>query len=57
MYICLNFSWPYFARCCSLCLLAQNPTGTLVPPDKLEVDTSGKRDIIGVGIKLLHLHI
>jgi len=38
-------------------LLAQNPTGTLVPPDKLVEDTLGKRDIIGVGIKLLHLHI
>src|ERR1700761_7541415 len=45
--------------CCfwSINLLAQNPTGTLVPPDKLVEDTSGKRDIIGVGIKLLHLHI
>jgi outer membrane protein assembly factor BamA len=45
--------------CCfwSFSLLAQNPTGTLVPPDKMDVDTSGKRDIIGVGIKLLHLHI
>ena len=45
--------------CCfwSLRVLAQNPTGTLVPPDKLEVDTSGKRDIIGVGVKLLNLHI
>ncbi len=45
--------------CCfwSLCLFAQNPTGTLVPPDKLEVDTSGKRDIIGVGMKLFKIHI
>jgi hypothetical protein len=45
--------------CCfwSFSLLAQNPTGTLVPPDKLVEDTSGKRDILGVGIKLLHLHI
>jgi hypothetical protein len=43
--------------CCTLHLFAQNPTGTLVPPDKLEVDTSGKRDIIGVGIKLFHIHL
>jgi hypothetical protein len=43
--------------CCTLHLLAQNPTGTLVPPDKLVEDTSGKRDIIGVGVKLLNIHI
>jgi outer membrane protein assembly factor BamA len=45
--------------CCfwSFSLLAQNPTGTLVPPDKMEVDTSGKRDIIGVGMKLFKIHI
>lgn len=43
--------------CWSFHVLAQNPTGTLVPPDKLVEDTTGKRDIIGVGIKLLHLHI
>jgi hypothetical protein len=45
--------------CCSLsfCVLAQNPTGTLVPPDKMDVDTSGKRDIIGVGMKLFNIHL
>ena len=43
--------------CWSFHLLAQNPTGTLVPPDKLVEDTSGKRDIIGVGVKLLNIHI
>ena len=45
--------------CCfwSFSLLAQNPTGTLVPPDKLVEDTSGMRDIVGVGIKLFHIHI
>jgi hypothetical protein len=45
--------------CCfwSLSVLAQNPTGTLVPPDKLDVDTSGKRDIIGVGMKLFKIHL
>ena len=43
--------------CFTLHLLAQNPTGTLVPPDKLVDDTSGKRDIIGVGVKLLKIHI
>jgi len=41
----------------SLGLRAQNPAGTLVPPDKLVEDTSGKRDIVGVGLKLLHIHI
>lgn len=46
-----------FCCCLSFSLLAQNPTGTLVPPDKLEVDTSGKRDIIGVGMKLLNIHL
>lgn len=46
-----------FCCCCTLHLLAQNPTGTLVPPDKLVEDTSGKRDIIGVGMKLLNIHI
>src|ERR1700744_1835397 len=45
--------------CCfwSFSLLAQNPTGTLVPPDKLVEDTSGKRDIIGVGVKLFNIHV
>src|SRR5580692_2495423 len=37
--------------------MAQNPTGTLVPPDKLVDDTTGQRDIVGVGIKLFHIHI
>jgi outer membrane protein assembly factor BamA len=43
--------------CClwSFHVFAQNPTGTLVPPDKLVEDTSGKRDIIGVGMKLLNI--
>ena len=45
--------------CCfwSFTLLAQNPTGTLVPPDKMVEDTTGQRDIVGVGIKLFHIHI
>lgn len=45
--------------CClwSFRLFAQNPTGTLVPPDKLVEDTTGQRDIIGVLLKLSHIHI
>jgi hypothetical protein len=45
--------------CClwSFCLRAQNPTGTLVPPDKLVDDTTGQRDIIGIALKLVHIHI
>jgi Omp85 superfamily domain len=45
--------------CClwSFCLHAQNPTGTLVPPDKLVDDTTGQRDIIGIALKLVHIHI
>src|ERR1700761_2135150 len=46
-----------FCCFCSFYAMAQNPTGTLVPPDKLVEDTSGKRDIIGVGVKLLHIHL
>jgi len=38
-------------------VLAQNPTGTLVPPDKLVDDTTGLRDIIGVALHLTHIHI
>ncbi|HET6256908.1 MAG TPA: BamA/TamA family outer membrane protein [Puia sp.] len=37
--------------------MAQNPTGTLVPPDKLVEDTTGQRDIIGIALKLSHIHI
>ena len=45
--------------CClwSFRLLAQNPTGTLVPPDKLVEDTTGQRDIIGIALKLSHIHL
>jgi hypothetical protein len=45
--------------CClwSFCLRAQNPTGTLVPPDKLVEDTTGQRDIIGIALKLSHIHM
>ena len=42
---------------CSLCSLAQNPTGTLVPPDKLVEDTTGQRDIIGIVLHLTHIHM
>jgi len=52
-----RFLLAVFCCCWSFHLLAQNPTGTLVPPDKLVEDTSGKRDIIGVGMKLLNIHI
>jgi Omp85 superfamily domain len=37
--------------------LAQNPSGTLVPPDKLVEDTTGQRDLIGIALKLVHIHI
>jgi hypothetical protein len=48
--------------CCLCCLcsigaLAQNPTGTLVPPDKLVEDTTGLRDIIGIVLHLTHIHM
>ncbi|HLZ88589.1 MAG TPA: BamA/TamA family outer membrane protein [Puia sp.] len=37
--------------------MAQNPTGTLVPPEKLVEDTTEQRDIIGVVLKFTHIHI
>jgi hypothetical protein len=44
--------------CCWIVRLsAQNPTGTLVPPDKLVDDTTGQRDLIGVALKVTHIHI
>src|SRR5579859_701428 len=44
--------------CCRcFCLMAQNPTGTLVPPEKLVEDTTEQRDIIGVVLKFTHIHI
>jgi len=44
--------------CCFRTLvMAQNPTGTLVPPDKLVEDTTGLRDIIGIALKLSHIHL
>jgi outer membrane protein assembly factor BamA len=36
--------------------LGQNPTGTLIPPDKLVEDTTGQRDIIGIALKISHIH-
>src|ERR1700733_15511439 len=41
----------------SVHLIAQNPAGTLVPPDKLVEDTTGQRDLIGIALKLVHIHI
>lgn len=45
--------------CCfwSSCLLAQNPTGTLVPPKQTVQDTTGQRDIIGIALKISHIHL
>lgn len=43
--------------CWSLRLPAQNPTGTLVPPEKLVEDTTGQRDIIGIALKITHIHL
>ena len=45
--------------CCfwSFSVLAQNPAGTLVPPDKLVEDTTGQRDIIGILLKVSHIHL
>ncbi|HEV3411738.1 MAG TPA: BamA/TamA family outer membrane protein [Puia sp.] len=45
--------------CClwTFCLRAQNPAGKLVPQDKLAEDTTGQRDIIGILLKLTHIHI
>jgi hypothetical protein len=43
--------------CFTTLVMAQNPTGTLVPPDKLVEDTTGQRDIIGIALKLSHIHL
>jgi hypothetical protein len=44
--------------CCRwFSLAAQNPTGTLVPPDKLVQDTSGQRDLIEVFLQVTHIRI
>src|SRR5271170_336847 len=45
--------------CClwSAGVLAQNPTGTLVPPSRLVKDTSGQCDLIGVFLQVTHLHL
>jgi len=44
--------------CCWIIRLsAQNPTGTLVPPDKLVNDTVGQRDLIGIFLGVTHIHI
>ncbi len=45
--------------CClwSLSVLAQNPTGTLVPSSRLVKDTSGQRDIIGIFLQVSHIHL
>lgn len=45
--------------CClsSFWLKAQNPAGTLVPPTKMVKDTTGQRDLIGIGVRLLHFHV
>lgn len=43
--------------CCWMVHLpAQNPTGTLVPPDKLVRDTIGQRDLIGIFLDVTHIH-
>jgi outer membrane protein assembly factor BamA len=45
--------------CClwSFSLLAQNPTGTLVPPARIGTDTSGQRDLIGIALRITHIHL
>ncbi|HXB90629.1 MAG TPA: hypothetical protein VNU72_00005, partial [Puia sp.] len=44
--------------CCSIARLsAQNPTGTLIPPDKLVEDTTGQRDMIQIALQITHIHI
>src|SRR5580692_2045041 len=45
--------------CCiwSVSVLAQNPTGTLVPPSRLVKDTSGQRDLIGVFLQVSRIHL
>ena len=42
---------------CPFALHAQNPTGTLVPPDKLVEDTTGQRDLIGIALKVTNIHL
>jgi hypothetical protein len=41
------------------CLRAQNPSGMITPTDSImkNVDTSGQRDIIGIGLRLSHIHL
>lgn len=46
-----------FLFLCSLGTRAQNPAGTLVPPDKMVDDTTGQRDIIGIVLAITHIHI
>jgi len=43
--------------CWILRLSAQNPTGTLVPPDRLVEDTTGQRDLIGIALQVTHIHL
>lgn len=45
--------------CCFLpfCLSAQNPSGMIVPPDSSVKDTTGQRDLIGIALKLTHIHL
>src|SRR5579859_5644175 len=43
--------------CWSFSLMAQNPTGTLVPPERLVEDTTGQRDLIGIALRLTHIQI
>jgi Omp85 superfamily domain len=43
--------------CWSVHLIAQNPAGTLVPPDKLVEDTAGQRDLIGVALQITHIKV
>jgi hypothetical protein len=38
-------------------LRAQNPSGTLVPPEKMVKDTTGQRDMLDVALKVTHIHI
>ena len=43
----------------SCCLRAQNPTGMINPPDSImkNVDTSGQRDLIGIALRISHIHL
>jgi hypothetical protein len=45
--------------CCflSYCGYTQNPSGMIVPPDSSVKDTSGQRDLIGILIKVTHIHL